>query len=252
MPWGYAAAVVAAVVASKGSKKAARTAANAQYAAIDEQGRQFDITQKQMAPYREAGLRGLGNYEKMLGEYGDYELPEAFSFGADEFNEYKDPGYEFRMDEGLRAIDRRMAKSGQRGSGRRPRALMELGQNLASQEFGAARGRAYQDYQSEVAREAEDYGRSYTDPLARYGQLAQMGFGGTQSLGQMRGSYAQSIGQNMGNAGRYQAAGTLGQYGAYAQGIGAMGSYYSQNQAPQSYTQGAPASNQNPRHNSVY
>lgn len=193
--WVAGATVVGGYIAGQGAKKAAKTAADAQDRASAEQGRQFDITQEQIKPWQEAGERGLEEYESRIGGYGEAEglipsnIPERFrsqsnipqmydattgdysgtvksdiqdpfSFTAEDFQEYKDPGYEFRVDEGLRALDRRMAASGGRKSGYRTRGLMELGQKLGSQEFGAARGRALSDYESRVARESQGYGRS--------------------------------------------------------------------------------------------
>jgi len=245
------------------------------------------------------------------GESGNYfgniqnNVQQGFQFGRDEFNQYKDPGYDFRMEEGLRALERRNAKGGNRNSGYNTRSLMELGQNLGSQEFGRARDRAYGDYQSQVAREQQtygrgvndynrrvgrenelygrgrtqrldqigveqagyqrgrqgvadqtareqelygrqvrdyglgvareeavygrgldQYGRQYTDQLNRDGALSGVGQQTAQNLGQLRGSTAQNIGQMVGQAGAYRAAGQLGQAGAYASGIGALGGIY--------------------------
>lgn len=235
--WGaVAGAVVGGLIGAKGAKSAAEAGAAGQAAATAEQRRQFDITQEQYAPWLAAGQRGLSQYESMLGGYGAAEsmipsnLPGAFSFTGEDFQQYKDPGYEFRVEEGLRALDRRMAAGGKRGAGVRPRGLMELGQNLASQEFGAARGRAYEDYSSRVARESEvygrgleQYGRQYVDPMNRYASLANVGQTMTAGLGGQRATYAQNVGQNLANIGGYQAAGTLGQYGAYAGMIGGVG-----------------------------
>lgn len=97
-----------------------------------------------------------------------------FQFGRDEFNQYKDPGYDFRVDEGLKALERRNAKSGNRNSGYNTRSLMELGQNLGSQEFGRARDRAFQDYQTGVNREDQRYGRSVSDYGRRTGREAEL------------------------------------------------------------------------------
>jgi len=101
-------------------------------------------------------------YRGQSGQYGDQiqsDVRQGFQFGRQEFDQYKDPGYDFRKEEGLRALERGNAAGGKRTSGYNTRSLMELGQNLASQEFGAARGRAMQDYQSGVDRESQQYNR---------------------------------------------------------------------------------------------
>lgn len=235
---GAALTLASTYLLSKSTAKAGNQAAAGQERGIAEQGRQFDVTQEQFLPYREAGARGLKQYESLIQENRQGNIPGQFRFGADEFSQYKDPGYEFRVDEGLRALDRRMAKRGKRGAGVRSRALMELGQNLGSQEFQAARGRALQDYSIDVSREQSQYQRSYLDPLARSGQLAQMGAGVTQDLASQRTSYAGNIAQSYGAIGRTQAATTLGIARTTAAGISAIGQAYSGGDPRMSQTYG--------------
>ncbi len=233
---GVGGAVGGAAIAGSAAKSAAGAAAAASEAATAEQRRQFDITQEQMEPWRQAGLRGLTSYEDMIGGYAGAEgliqsqVPGAFQFGAEEFEQYQDPGYQFRLAEGERALSRGSARGGALGSGARYRGLMDLGQQMASQEFGAARGRAYQDYATGVASEQEQYqrslgayGRQYTDPMSRYGQLAGVGQATTTGLGQLRAGMANQIGQNMQQAGAYQAAGQMGQARAWQQGLAGIG-----------------------------
>jgi len=210
MPWGaIAGALAGGILAGQASKDAAKTAQAGQREAIAEQRRQFDIAQKQQKPWRQAGESALGRYEQMLGQRGTAEsqirsnipgayhaptnIPGAFSsragdyggqiqnnvqpgfqFGRQEFEQYKDPGYDFRKEEGLRALERANAAGGQRTGGYNTRSLMELGQNLASQEYGAARSRALKDYETRVNREQQQYGRSvagYGRDIARESEL---------------------------------------------------------------------------------
>jgi len=224
--WSAAATVASSVISGRASGRAADQAAAGQAAAREESARQFGITQEQVEPYREVGGRGLARYEELVNQERQGNLPDKFKFGAEEFNQYKDPGYEFRVDEGLRALDRRLARGGKRGAGVRSRALMDLGQNLASAEFGAARGRALQDYGAEVSREQSQYQRGYLDPMARAGQLAQTGLGATQNLASRRASYADRLGQYTTRESGIRAAGTLGRAGAISAGIGAIGRIY--------------------------
>ena len=110
-------------------------------------------------------------------------MQPGFQFGREEFEQNKDPGYDFRREEGLRALERRNAKGGQRNSGYNTRSLMELGQNLGSQEFGRARDRAFGDYQSRVGREEQTYGRGVGDFGRRVGRESELyGRGRTQRL----------------------------------------------------------------------
>lgn len=69
----------------------------------------------------------------------------------------QDPGYQFRMDEGTKALTRAgSAGSGINNSGTQ-KALMRYGQNLASQEYSQARGRAIQDYNMRRQHGIQDY-----------------------------------------------------------------------------------------------
>jgi len=126
------------------------------------------------------------------GQAGDYfgriqnNVQQGFQFGRQEFDQYKDPGYDFRREEGMRALERQNARGGKRNSGYNTRSLMELGQNLGSQEFGRARDRAFGDYQSRVAREGQVYGRGVNDYSRRVGRENELyGRGRTQRLDQM-------------------------------------------------------------------
>jgi len=228
MPWLAGASIVGGLIAGKASDDAGKRASNAQLDANAEQRRQFDITQEQNKPWLEAGQRGLGSYEELLGrqdefggqirseipgqfqsptdipgtyqsptnipgayqgQAGDYfgriqsEVQPDFQFGREEFDQYQDPGYEFRREEGLRALGRQNARGGQRNSGYNTRSLMELGQNLGSQEFGRARERAFADYQSQVSREQQVYGRGVNDYGRRVGRESELyGRGRTQRV----------------------------------------------------------------------
>ena len=85
------------------------------------------------------------------------ELPTWEGFGADQME--LDPGYQFRLEEGMRAIQRSAAAGSGAGTGATGKAMMRYGQNMASQEFAAARSRAVQDYNIATTRAREVYGR---------------------------------------------------------------------------------------------
>ncbi len=234
-----AGSVIGGLFGSSSADKAAKAAAKSEAAKIAETRRQFDITQEQFATYREAGGRGLAEYEQRLGGYGEAEglirsdIPEAFQFGAEEFQQYKDPGYEFRLGEGERALSRGMAGLGKRLSGERAAGLMQYGQQMGSQEFGAARGRAAADYENRMGLEQEayqrslgQYGRQYTDPMRRYQDLATMGQSAVAQTAAQRQAATESITSSMGAAGQAKAAGVLGQAGAWGGAIRDIGQQF--------------------------
>lgn len=82
MTWGAVATVAVGAVAANQQSQAAKGAANAQEKAsrtsIAEQQRQFDVTQEQLSPYREAGLSALQQQQALLGlGYASPEYQQA-------------------------------------------------------------------------------------------------------------------------------------------------------------------------------
>jgi hypothetical protein len=94
-------------------------------------------------PYNEAGLAGQNRLLEYLGiggsagakDYGKYATAE---FTPEAFLANQDPGYGFRMSEGLKAVDRQAAARGGLISGNALKASQTFGQDMASQEYGNA------------------------------------------------------------------------------------------------------------------
>jgi hypothetical protein len=106
--------------------------------------------------------------------YAAYDQPDPFSHpefapptGQQLLDE--DPGYQFRMDEGRKALERSAAKRGTLRSGATLKGLIDYGQDMGSQEYQQAYNRRLQQYR-EGAGLAE---RSYDRNLA----AGQWGYG---------------------------------------------------------------------------
>ena len=110
--------------------------------ALDFEREIFDIGREDLAPFREAGQTAVGQLTQLTAPGGaiSEQLGTPFQFGAEEFGD--DPGRAFRLQEGQRAIERAASARGSLVSGGQLRDLTEFSQELGSQEFGAARGRA--------------------------------------------------------------------------------------------------------------
>lgn len=119
------------------------------------------------------------------------ETPEGYGsllerFGMDQYQQ--DPGYQFRQDEAQKALERRMAAQGVTLGGggfgevnpQAYRALDDLSQNLASQEYGNA------------------YNRYVNDQLNTFNMLMGASGSGQQVTGQMAGA-GQNYATNVGN-----------------------------------------------------
>lgn len=98
---------------------------------------------------------------------------------------YQSPGYQFRLNQGIQALDRSAAARGRLNSGAQSKALMRFGQGLASQEFG-----------------------NYTNRLAG---LAGVGQTATNTLANLGAHTAANVGNTQMRAGNARAAGYINQ-----------------------------------------
>lgn len=182
MPWGVAAAAIAAGGAIYSANKqsgAAKDAANASNAAtqasIGEQKREFDINQQNQAPWLNTGKSALSVLSGMYGLNGDGS-GQASGAQPDYSAFYKSPDYQFALQQGQQALDRGAAARGTLYSGGHTADTMQFGQGLASQQFG--------NFYNRLAGLA-GVGQTAANQLGAYGQ-----------------NYANSVGQlNMNNAG---------------------------------------------------
>ena len=171
--------------ASKAAKDAARIQGQGVDAGIDEQRRQFDITQGNLQPFQEAGVGALGQQQALLGLSGQSAQNEAFAA----FNE--SPGQKFMRDRAQKNLLRNSSAIGGLGGGNVRSALVEQGAGFAQQDFN--------------------------NQFGRLGQIAGQGQNATNSLGQFGAQTAGNI-ANLGIAGsQARASGILGGQQAEAQ-----------------------------------
>lgn len=121
------AAVVGAGATLAAGSKAAKAQRQAADASIAESRRQYDQDRADLAPWRQAGQNALDILTRTYGVNG--QAPDMSAFQAS-------PGYQFRRDEGLRAIDRSNAARGLLTSGAADKARMRYAEGLGAQEFG--------------------------------------------------------------------------------------------------------------------
>ena len=94
------------------------------------------------APWRGAGISGLYSLADLMGMTRNLNAPVDPSLGAMSgaaipFQGFEgSPGYQFRLEEGQKAIDNAAAARGMLRSGGRAKAMTRFGQGLASDEFG--------------------------------------------------------------------------------------------------------------------
>jgi hypothetical protein len=130
-------------------------------------------------------------------------------FGMDQFQ--ADPGYAFRLSEGMKALERSAAARGGLLSGATMKGLQRYGQELGSQEYT----NAFNRYQAE--RQAA------LNPLQ---SLAGMGQTTAAQLGQAGMMAGQNMGQTMMGAGAARASGYVGSANALNQALGTGLNFY--------------------------
>jgi hypothetical protein len=168
---------------------ASKSAANTQAAAADRAGelqeRMFNKQVELQEPWRQAGMNALNRMQS-----GDV-------MGM------MDPSYQFRLGEGMKALDRQAAARGGLISGGALKAAQRYGQDFASQEFGNAYNRLA--------------------GLAGVGQTA------TGAMGSAAGQFGTNAGNLMTGAAAARASGYVGGANALTSGLGQYMNY-TQNQ----------------------
>lgn len=190
-----AGAIGGGVLAKKGADNQAKAALSAADANSKLQWKMFNQNRTDQLPWIKAGQGAVSNLAGLVGPGG--ELSKDFT--AADFQ--KDPGYDFRLAEGQKALERSAASKGNLFGGGTLKALDRYNQNFASNEFENA------------------YNRFQSNRQTRYNQLAGLaGLG--QNSAQGVGEAGQNAATNIGNVnfeGQTQAA------NAQAAGLGAIG-----------------------------
>ena len=229
---GAGASLFGASSAADAQREAAAQSAAAQREAaaqsIAAQREMFDIGRADLAPYREGGVAAQNQLRSFLGIGGDATAPGygkyTKDFGMSDFT--TDPGYQFRLEQGLRAINASAAAKGMGMAGANIKGAAEYGQNLASNEYT----NAFNRYQTNRAAQLDPLFKLYSGGQASAaGSAAQAGALGT-NLGNTYAGLGQGIAQADVAAGNAQASGYLNQANAVTNALNqGMSSYMMSN-----------------------
>ena len=204
--WMIPAAILgSSLLGSRSAGKAADVQAGAADRAAELEREMFERNVELNAPFREAGITALNKLTPLATEYTP--------FGMDQFQ--ADPGYAFRMSEGMKGLERSAAARGGLLSGSTLKGIQRFGQDLASQEYQNAFNR---------------YGIERDRRLGPLQSLAGVGQTTSQQLGAAGSQMAGNVGQAMGAAGQARASGYMGQTNALT---GALGQYMNYGQQQQ-------------------
>lgn len=199
MSWVATAIVGTAVVGGIASNKAAKTQANAANQASEMSDAQFQQNREDYAPWREAGVTALGQLSQGIAPGGEFMQ----DFGAQNFQQ--DPGYNFRLQQGMRGIEGGAAARGGLLSGGTLKALNRYNQEFASNEYTNA------------------YNRFNADRDRRYNRLAgvaQTGQTATRDIAKMGTSNAQARGEYGMQAANARGSAYMGTANAINSGVG--------------------------------
>lgn len=173
--WVAGSVVASSLIGANAASKASKAQASAADQATQLQREMFNKQLELQQPWQEAGVNALAKMQKGV------------------VSDYMDPSYQFRLGEGLKALDRQAAARGGLISGGALKAAQRYGQDFASQEFGNAYNRLA--------------------GLAGIGQTA------TSNMGNAAGNYGVNAGQNYMGAANARASGYVGGANALTGGL---------------------------------
>lgn len=142
----------------------------------------YDQQRADQEPWRQAGMAALSGIQE--NKFMD--------------NWQQDPGYQFRLNEGMKAVNGSAAARGMANSGATMKALTRYGQDYASNEYDKA------------------YNRNY----GRLSQLAGFGTGATSQNNQNAGQYGAQVAGNQIGIGNAAASNQIAQTNRFGQSVG--------------------------------
>lgn len=125
------ASAIGAVVGGATSLIAGQQQANAAKKSAGLQAAAAAQARADLAPFRETGVNALNDLSTLMGLGG---TPEAQTNALNALT--ASPGFQFRLGQGIGALDQSAVARGGLLSGNQLKAVNEFGQDLASQEFG--------------------------------------------------------------------------------------------------------------------
>jgi hypothetical protein len=194
MPWIIAGgAVLGAGIGASASSSASKAQSKSASEAIKSQEKMFNKQIELQEPFRQVGVNALP------------ELVEASKYTPFTMEQFQaDPGYAFRLQEGLKALDRSAAARGGLLSGATLKGAQRYGQDLGSQEYT----NAFNRYQLE--RQAR------LNPLQ---SLAGMSQTAANTMSNQAGQFGESMAQNAMAQGNIRASGYMNTANALTGGL---------------------------------
>jgi hypothetical protein len=219
MPWGFIIpAAVSLFTGSQNREAASRASDTATKASESSQALQKQMFDKQLelnAPYREAGVTGQNRLMELLGLGGNAGAADYGKYGKDfSMADYTaDPGYGFRLSEGMKQLKHQAAGRGGLISGQSMTGLQKYAQDQASNE-----------YQNAFTR----YQQNRTNQLQPLGSLMTSGQNAAVGAGAQAGTYGANVSNLMKSTGENQANALLAAQRSNASSYGDIAKLYGQ------------------------
>ena len=185
--------ITGSVISAGASVSASQSQSRANKRAIASQEKMFNKQIELQEPFRKVGVNALPDL---------VAASKYTPFGMDQFQ--ADPGYAFRMQEGLKALDRSAAARGGLLSGATLRGAQRYGQDLGSQEYT----NAFNRYQ--IERNAR------LNPLQ---SLAGMSQTAANTMSNQAGQFGENMAQNAMTQGNIRASGYMNTANALTGGL---------------------------------
>jgi hypothetical protein len=193
-----------ALLGAYSANKAAGAQSDAAKYAADLQNLQFQQSRADMMPFMQAGGNAVNRLSSGLAKGGEFDK----TFSQTDFTQ--DPGYAFRLSEGMKGLERSAAARGGLLSGGTLKGIQRYGQDMASQEYN----NAFNRYQTE--RNAR------LNPLQ---SLAGVGQTSTQQIGTMGANAATNVGNLTTDAAGARTSGYMGVANAIGGGLNQYANY---------------------------
>jgi len=210
-------AVVGGYMTSQASKSAANTQAQASDRATAAQQDALNQQLELQKPFTEAGTTAVNQLSAMTQPGG--EATKNFEYAPFNYNQNIDPGTQFRLQQGLNAMNATAAARGGLISGNALKAGQDYGQAQGSQEYGAAFNRYLQNY----ANSQNTFQMNRNNLINPLQYLTSVGQAGASNQAANIGSFGTAQAANITGGANALAAGQIGSANAYNTALGGIG-----------------------------
>lgn len=229
---GGAASIIGGVIGGNSADDAAQTQADASNRAADLTWKQYQQTRDDLAPYRDLGSSFIPQLKTALQNplltstfaYGDFKAPTAAEAAAT-------PGYQFTLDQGLKAAQNSASARGLGASGAAIKGAESYATGLADATYGDTFNRSLSTYNTNRGNALSNFGTNYgvaSDAVNRLLGIVGNGQNASAMTGAMGAQAAGNVANAITSGAAATAAGTVGAANALNSGLsGAVNSLQS-------------------------